>query len=102
MLFFTILYIGWIHHYTQENTRYISLTILTQAARDIFVESWRVLDSGGHLAIMDIDPKSPFFRKLSQNPFAFSAFKSTEPWIQGKERNGGGHRESEGDYSGCS
>ena len=30
---------------------------------------------------MDIDPKSPFFIKFAANAFAFSAFKSTEPWI---------------------
>ena len=31
---------------------------------------------------MDINPDSAFFQKFASNPFAFAAFKSTEPWIQ--------------------
>ncbi len=31
---------------------------------------------------MDMDPQSNTFRNLSRNPFAFAAFKSTEPWLE--------------------
>jgi hypothetical protein len=40
-----------------------------------------VLPSGGSIAIMDMNPKSTFFQKFASNPFAFAAFKSTEPWL---------------------
>lgn len=30
---------------------------------------------------MDMNPKSIFFQKFASNPFAFAAFKSTEPWL---------------------
>jgi hypothetical protein len=30
---------------------------------------------------MDMDPRSDFFIKFASNPFAFTAFKSTEPFI---------------------
>lgn len=31
---------------------------------------------------MDMDPYSDNFKRFASNPFAFAAFKSTEPWIQ--------------------
>lgn len=40
-----------------------------------------MLPSGGSIAIMDMNPKSIFFQKFASNPFAFAAFKSTEPWL---------------------
>jgi hypothetical protein len=30
---------------------------------------------------MDMNPRSIFFQKFAANPFAFAAFKSTEPWL---------------------
>ena len=30
---------------------------------------------------MDMNPRSNFFQEFSANPFAFAAFKSTEPWL---------------------
>lgn len=53
----------------------------TAAARAIFQEAYRILPPGGAFALMDMDPKSVFFQKFAGNPFAFTAFKSTEPWI---------------------
>ena len=29
-----------------------------------------------------MNPQSPSFQHFASNPFAFAAFKSTEPWIQ--------------------
>ena len=52
------------------------------AAKAIFEEAYRILPLGGAFALMDMDPKSIFFQKFASNPFAFTAFKSTEPWIQ--------------------
>jgi len=50
--------------------------------RDILFEAYRILPRGGAIAIMDMNPDSTAFRRVSSNPFAFAAFKSTEPWIQ--------------------
>eukprot|EP00600_Ochromonadales_sp_CCMP1393_P014469 CAMPEP_0174996534 /NCGR_PEP_ID=MMETSP0005-20121125/447_1 /TAXON_ID=420556 /ORGANISM="Ochromonas sp., Strain CCMP1393" /LENGTH=335 /DNA_ID=CAMNT_0016250951 /DNA_START=57 /DNA_END=1064 /DNA_ORIENTATION=+ len=56
---------------------------LPQAAtRDILLEAYRILPSGGAFVMMDMNPESPAFQRISSNPFAFAAFKSTEPWIQ--------------------
>ena len=52
------------------------------ATGDIFREAFRILREGGAITIMDIDPQSQFFQKFASNPFAFTAFKSTEPYIQ--------------------
>jgi hypothetical protein len=30
---------------------------------------------------MDMNPRSKSFVKFASNPFAFAAFKSTEPWM---------------------
>lgn len=51
------------------------------AAREIFAEAYRVLPPGGALTLMDMDPTAPAFEKLASNPFAFAAFRSTEPWL---------------------
>lgn len=40
-----------------------------------------MLPSGGAISIMDMNPRSIFFQKFAANPFAFAAFKSTEPWL---------------------
>jgi hypothetical protein len=50
--------------------------------RAVFEEAFRILPTGGAIAIMDMNPRSQFFQKFASNPFAFAAFKSTEPWIQ--------------------
>ncbi len=52
------------------------------ACRDILAEAYRILPPGGAFALMDMNPQSPFFQRFASNPFAFAAFKSTEPWIQ--------------------
>ena len=41
-----------------------------------------MLPAGGAISIMDMNPLSESFQKLAANPFAFAAFRSTEPWLQ--------------------
>ena len=50
--------------------------------REIFEEAYKILPNGGAISFMDMNPKSPFFKKFASNAFAFAAFKSTEPWIE--------------------
>ena len=52
------------------------------AARAILKEAHRVLRPGGHFAMMDMDPQAPAFRRIANNAFAYTAFKSTEPWLE--------------------
>ena len=58
-----------------------SPSIRNSIRRSIFEEAWRILPSGGAISIMDMNPRSIFFKKFASNPFAFAAFKSTEPWL---------------------
>lgn len=60
----------------------VSHELPSAAAKAIFDECYRILPAGGAFAIMDMDPDSESFQKIASNPFAFTAFKSTEPWIQ--------------------
>lgn len=52
------------------------------ASKAIFAEAYKQLPLGGAISIMDMDPYSAAFKKFASNPFAFAAFKSTEPWIK--------------------
>ncbi|OIP71620.1 MAG: SAM-dependent methyltransferase [Oscillatoriales cyanobacterium CG2_30_40_61] len=49
------------------------------ATRKIFQEARRLLRPGGHLAIMDMNPKSEMFKKMP--PYIFTLLKSTEPYL---------------------
>lgn len=33
------------------------------------------------MAIMEMNPNSPAFQRIFSNVFAYTAFKSTEPWL---------------------
>jgi hypothetical protein len=44
------------------------------------------------MAIMEMNPASPAFQRIFSNPFAFAAFKSTEPHLAGAWRLGGRRR----------
>ncbi|MBW4630539.1 MAG: class I SAM-dependent methyltransferase [Iphinoe sp. HA4291-MV1] len=53
---------------------------LPQAAtRRIFAEARRLLRPGGHLAIMDMNPKSEVYNKIP--PYIMTLLKSTEPYF---------------------
>ncbi|GBF97263.1 methyltransferase type 11 [Raphidocelis subcapitata] len=51
------------------------------ATRAILREAYRLLKPGGVMAIMEMNPASPAFQRIFSNPFAFAAFKSTEPHL---------------------
>lgn len=51
------------------------------AAVGILKEAYRLLRPGGALAIMEMNPKSPAFQRIANNVMAFTAFKSTEPYL---------------------
>ena len=56
---------------------------LPQAAtRAIIAEAHRLLRPGGALQIMEMDPRSPILARVRANPFAFTAFASTEPYLE--------------------
>ncbi|KAH7403942.1 hypothetical protein KP509_15G001900 [Ceratopteris richardii] len=52
------------------------------ATQQIIEEAHRVLKRGGALAIMEMNPYSPLLQKMVKNIFAFTAFKSTEPYLE--------------------
>ena len=43
---------------------------------------YRILPPAGALAIMEMVPTTGPFQRILSNPFAYTAFKSTEPWLQ--------------------
>jgi len=49
--------------------------------RRIMDEAMRVLRPGGAFAVMEMNPYSAFLDKLKKNLFAFTALKSTEPYL---------------------
>ena len=52
------------------------------AAQDVIREAYRVLKPGGCMSMMDMDPTAPAFQRIANNVFAFTAFKSTEPYLE--------------------
>jgi len=52
------------------------------ATEAIVAECHRLLRPGGALSIMEMNPRSPFLRKLVGNVPAFTAFRATEPFIE--------------------
>jgi len=51
------------------------------AAVEVMKEAHRLLRPGGAMAIMDMNPDSEAFKRVCNNVFAFTAFKSTEPYL---------------------
>lgn len=60
----------------------VSHELPSAASKAIFEAAYRILPTGGAISIMDMNPSTPKFQKVFSNPFAFAAFKSTEPWLQ--------------------
>jgi SAM-dependent methyltransferase len=52
-----------------------------EATRNIFAEAHRTLRPGGVLAIMEMDPTTPAFRRVMSNPVPYTVFKATEPYL---------------------
>eukprot|EP00798_Chlamydomonas_sp_ICE-L_P012997 gene12997-5361_t len=52
------------------------------ATKALLKEAQRLLRPGGVLSIMEMNPASPAFQRVLGNPFAFTAFRSTEPWLE--------------------
>jgi ubiquinone/menaquinone biosynthesis C-methylase UbiE len=50
-----------------------------KATMEIFREARRLLRTGGHLTIMDMNPQSDFFAKMP--PYILTLLKSTEPYL---------------------
>ncbi len=79
----------WLHA-TAENTglsdrsfdlvtlQFVLHELPRQATTQILQEALRLLRPGGHLAIVDNNPKSPVIQNLP--PVLFTLMKSTEPW----------------------
>ena len=49
------------------------------ASQEIFTEARRLLNSGGYLTIMDMNPRSEVFLKMP--PYILTLLKSTEPYL---------------------
>lgn len=49
------------------------------ATKGIFREAKRLLRPNGHIAIMDMNPQSPAYKKMP--PYIFTLLKSTEPYL---------------------
>lgn len=47
----------------------------------VLKSAWRVLRPNGVICIMEMDPQSIRFRKMTSNPFALAGYKTTEPWV---------------------
>ncbi len=58
--------------------QYVIHELPRQATKEIFQEVYRILDSGGCIALVDLNPKSPVIQNLP--PQLFALMKSTEPW----------------------
>jgi ubiquinone/menaquinone biosynthesis C-methylase UbiE len=64
--------------YDLVTMQFVTHELPRQAAKAIFQEAWRLLRSGGALAIVDNNPKSSVIQNLP--PVLFTLMKSTEPW----------------------
>jgi ubiquinone/menaquinone biosynthesis C-methylase UbiE len=79
----------WIHANAEEidlpdrtfdlvTLQFVTHELPSHATTTIFREAFRLLRSGGYLAIVDNNPQSPVIQNLP--PVLFTLMKSTEPW----------------------
>ena len=54
----------------------------SDAAAAVIADAFRALRPGGYFTMMDMDPTAPAFERIANNVFAFTAFKSTEPYLE--------------------
>jgi len=52
-----------------------------QPTIDIFKEAFRLLRPGGALCVMEMNPVTPAFQRVMNNPIPYTIFKSTEPYL---------------------
>eukprot|EP00890_Picochlorum_soloecismus_P005088 jgi/Picsp_1/5580/NSC_02939-R1_methyltransferase type 11 len=52
-----------------------------QPTIDIFKEAYRLLRPGGALCVMEMNPITPAFQRVMNNPIPYAIFKSTEPYL---------------------
>ena len=82
--------INWIHQAAEETklspqsydlvSAFLIFHELPQvAARNIISEAYRLLKSGGHFTMMDMNPRSPVYQKMPR--YVFTLLKSTEPYL---------------------
>lgn len=51
------------------------------ATEMVILEAFRILEPGGVLSIMEMDPQAPGYVKLRASPWLFSILRSTEPYL---------------------
>lgn len=51
------------------------------AARNVMREALRILRPGGTFSMSDMNPGSPAFQRVISNPIVYTAFRSTEPYL---------------------
>jgi ubiquinone/menaquinone biosynthesis C-methylase UbiE len=66
------------HSFDLVTLQFVTHELPGYATTTIFREAFRLLRSGGHLAIVDNNPQSPVIQNLP--PVLFTLMKSTEPW----------------------
>lgn len=69
-----------------ESVNFVSVSLVMHelpldASIALLAEASRILKPGGTLAIMEMDPDAPGYKKLRSTPWLFSILRSTEPHL---------------------
>lgn len=70
-----------------ESVSFVSICFVlhelpNDATVSILTEAHRILEPGGTLSILEMDPSTPGFKALRSSPFVFSILSSTEPYLK--------------------